>query len=193
MGIPKPAFERYTYADYLSWPEGERWELIEGFAWDMSLAPSRRHQEVVLNMASIIRKYLDGKPCSVFISPFDVRLPFVALSDDDIDTVVQPDISVFCDATKLDDRGAVGAPDMVVEVLSPSTAKKDLSIKLLLYQRVGVREYWIVDPDLSVINIFRPAQDGLYSEVAVVIPGQTMRVGIFPDLEIDIAEVFTTK
>jgi Uma2 family endonuclease len=163
MGNPELApDERYTYCHYRTWPDSERWELIEGQAWAMSPAPKPRHQDFILAMASSIRAFLKGKACKVFIAPFDVLLPEADEHDDAVSTVVQPDIAVFCDKAKLTERGARGAPDLVVEVLSPSTSKKDLNEKFNLYERHGIREYWAVDPAAWSVWVFRLAPGGRY-------------------------------
>jgi Uma2 family endonuclease len=147
MGNPALApKERFTYRHYKTWPDEERWELIEGRAWAMSPAPTRRHQELLGKLHMIFAEFLKGKPCKVYLSPFDVLLPAGDEPDDDIDTIVQPDLLVFCDRGKLRREGAKGAPDIAVEILSPSTSKKDQREKFDLFQRHGVREYWIVDP-----------------------------------------------
>ena len=135
--------ERYTYADYCKWDDGERWELIDGKAYAMSPAPSWKHQGILGELYGQIRNHLKGKPCKVFVAPFDVRLNAGAGDD----TVVQPDIVVICDRTKISGTGCVGTPDMVIEILSPSTSVHDRVVKYKLYLQYGVREYWIVDPD----------------------------------------------
>ena len=130
MALPAPKYEdTYTYADYLTWPEGERWELIEGVPYNMSPAPFRKHQGVVMELSRQIANFLNDKSCEVYSVPFDVRLlPDISqedatrVDDDDLTTVVQPDISIICDSEKLDERGCLGAPDVIIEVLSPSTA-----------------------------------------------------------------------
>ncbi|MBI4778090.1 Uma2 family endonuclease, partial [Candidatus Desantisbacteria bacterium] len=122
--------ERFTYGDYLKWPDDQRWELIDGVAYDMSPAPSRKHQKVVGELFAQFHSYLKDKSCEVYVAPFDVRLPEVdegvapLAADEEIITVVQPDIVVVCDRDKLDDRGGRGAPDIVIEILSPWTAKQ---------------------------------------------------------------------
>jgi Uma2 family endonuclease len=153
---------RFSYGDYRSWEDGERWELIEGQAWSMSPAPRTDHQALSLWLASAIHAFLKGKPCRVFAAPFDVLLPTGDEADDDVDSVVQPDIAVFCDRSKLREAGARGAPDFVVEILSPSTAKKDLSEKFRLYETRGVREYWIVDPGNRSVLAFRLKAPGTF-------------------------------
>ncbi|MBN2439737.1 MAG: Uma2 family endonuclease, partial [Spirochaetales bacterium] len=125
MAIPKET-ETYTYDDYIHWPHDERWEIISGIPYNMSLAPLRIHQHIVFELSGQIRTFLKDKPCLAYPSPFDVRIP----NDQGIyDNVVQPDLSIICDRNKLDDQGCVGAPDLVIEILSPATASKDLKVK----------------------------------------------------------------
>jgi Uma2 family endonuclease len=145
--------ERYTYKEYKSWPEGERWELIEGLAYAMSPAPTRSHQKFVVDLVVKLGVFLQGKPCELLVSPIDVFLPASPdEAEDEVDTIVQPDVIVVCDRDKLIDKGVRGGPEFVVEILSPSTAMKDLSKKKALYAKHGVREYWIINPeDLSVL------------------------------------------
>ena len=148
--------QKFTYADYLKWPDEERWEIIEGKVWSMSPAPNTIHQEISMFLSSEIYNFLKGKSCRVFAAPFDVRFTeFAQEHDEDIKTVVQPDISVICDPNKIDKQGCLGAPDIVVEILSPSTAYKDESEKLTLYEKHGVREYWIINPKGEYIQIYR--------------------------------------
>ena len=156
MGDPaRQRDERFTYRHYRTWPDGERWELIEGHAWSMSPAPKTRHQTLAGALYSAIRQHLKGKPCRVFIAPFDVLLPKADEADDEVDTVVQPDIVVFCDRSKLTEAGARGAPDFVVEILSPSSSRKDLNEKFRLYESRGVREYWVIDPGNRSLLAYR--------------------------------------
>ena len=139
--------QKWSYADYLTWNDGQRWELIEGVAYCMSPAPGVRHQKISAELLRQFANYLKGKSCQVFSAPFDVRLSERSTASDNyVDTVVQPDLLVICDKTKLDDRGCNGAPDLVIEILSPSTAAIDFKIKFDLYQRFGVLEYWIIHP-----------------------------------------------
>ena len=141
--------ERYTYSDYCSWDDGERWELINGVAYAISPAPTWIHQGILVELSGQIRNFLKGKPCKVFVAPFDVRLN----ADAGDDTVVQPDVVVICDRAKICGTGCVGAPDMVMEILSPSTSAHDRVLKLNLYQRSGIREYWIVDPESRTVSV----------------------------------------
>ena len=159
MALPAEK-ERYTFADALTWGEDERIEIINGEAVMMA-PPSRIHQKVSVAITAQLYNFLEGKKCEVYPAPFGVRL-FEEDGDspDDVDTMVEPDISVICDRGKLDGKGCKGAPDMVVEILSPSTRRHDRLVKLGLYQRAGVREYWIVDPDNRSVQVLTLA-DGL--------------------------------
>ncbi len=154
------AERRYTYTDYLTWPDDERWELIEGMPYGMSPAPNRRHQEVVGEIYRQFANQLEDRRCRVYVAPFDVRLADSEAADTEITTVVQPDVSVFCDPDQLDERGAKGAPDLVVEVLSPSTAPKDLTVKREVYARYRVQEYWVLEPLDRVLMIWRHEKNG---------------------------------
>ena len=181
---------RYTYADYLKWTDGERWELIDSIAYNMTPAPSRRHQEILGELYRQLSNYLVGKDCKVYPAPFDVRLPQEAENEEGTTTVVQPDIVVVCDPVKLDNRGCKGAPDLVVEILSPETAKKDLTTKLTLYERVGVKEYWIVHPTDKTVMIFELSQDGKYGRPQTYGEGDQIPVRTLIDLTIDLVSVF---
>jgi Uma2 family endonuclease len=147
MTLPKEN-QHYTYADYCSWDDNERWELIDGVSYLMSPAPMRVHQEIIRELAYQLTAFLKGKPCKLFIAPFDVRLN----ADTYDDTVVQPDLLIVCDRSKLNDKCCVGAPDMVIEILSQSTGRHDKFVKFKLYQDAGVREYWMVDPDTKTVQ-----------------------------------------
>ena len=153
MALPAKK-ERYTFADCLTWSEDERIEIIDGEAYMMA-PPSRVHQEISTELVRQLANFLEGKRCRVYPAPFGVRL-FEVDGDtpDDVDTMVEPDISVVCDKSKLDDHGCKGAPDLVIEVLSPSSLRHDRLVKLGLYQRAGVREYWIVDPEYKSVQVF---------------------------------------
>lgn len=149
---------RYTFADCLTWEENERIEIIEGEAVLMA-PPSRLHQEISVAITSQLYNFLEGKRCKVYPAPFAVRLfEQDGEAPEDVDTMVEPDISVVCDSDKLDKHGCKGAPDLVVEILSPSTRRHDRLVKLGLYQRAGVREYWIVNPEDRTVQVM--LQDG---------------------------------
>lgn len=165
MALPKEKDGGYTYADYRTWPDDERWELIDGVAWNMSPAPSRQHQITLLALLRVIAAITDRTGCTTIPAPFDVRLADNASqSQNDAPTVVQPDISVFCDPAALDDAGAHAAPDLVVEILSPSTGYKDQTDKLALYQRHGVREYWIVNGDAGWVMVYRRQDSATFAK-----------------------------
>ncbi len=181
----------FSYKDYLSWDaENERWELIDGIAYDMSPAPTRRHQELSTILLTEFHNYLKDKDCSVYAAPFDVRLPDGFQADNEIKTVVQPDISVFCNPDKLDDKGSVGAPDLVIEILSPSTAVKDLREKFFLYEKAGVKEYWIIDPANETLTVYNLSENGKYPRGEIYAEEDKVKVGIFKDLEIKMEDVF---
>ncbi|MBU0700846.1 Uma2 family endonuclease [bacterium] len=182
--------ERFTYGDYLQWTDDQRWELIDGAAYDMSPAPSRRHQVVVGELYRQISTYLLDKPCQVYVAPFDVRLPEADESDEETGTVVQPDIVVICDKNKLDDKGCKGSPDIVIEILSPYTAKKDFVTKYHLYERHKVKQYWIFDPVTEEVSIFKLNNNDKYGEPEDYKKEDTIKVDIFKDLEIDLRTIF---
>jgi Uma2 family endonuclease len=183
---------RYTYADYLRWPEEERWEVIDGVPYNMTPAPSRVHQGMLVALAGQFYAYLEGNPCKLYVAPFDVRLPKGDEEDEAVGTVVQPDLVVVCDPSKLDDRGCRGAPDLVVEILSPSTAAKDHIQKLALYENHGVLEYWLVHPTDRIAMVYRRGEGGRYGAPEVYSSEQQVRVGIFEDLTLDLRRVFAT-
>lgn len=182
---------RYTYADLLTWDDGERWELIHGVAHNMTPAPARRHQAISIDLAAQFRVFLRGKKCRVYAAAFDVRLPAPGETDETTSTVVQPDLAVVCDPAKLDDRGCKGAPDLVIEILSPDSLARDQREKLLLYEQAGVPEYWIVHAVDKTVSVYRRGQEGLYGKPALFTSEERAPVGILPELEIDLSTVFT--
>lgn len=180
--------QRYTYADYLTWPDDFRCELIDGKVYLMSPAPTLGHQDIAGEIFVQLKQQLKGKPCRAFIAPLDVRLPKIGRKRDDEDTVVQPDVLVVCDASKLDERGVRGAPDWVIEVLSPRTASKDHIQKRRCYEHAGVREYWLVHPRDHVLTRY-VLQDGQFSALEILeMQGKTASV-ILPEVEIDWGEM----
>lgn len=182
--------EKYTFADILSWPEDERWELIDGEAFNMTPAPSQRHQEILGNLFLQFGAFLEGASCRVFLAPFDVLLPAVAENALTTTTVVQPDLTVVCDREKLDGHGCVGSPTLVIEILSPHTARKDLREKLHKYEQVGVKEYWVVYPSEKMVHIFTRDEYGQYGDAAIYINGEQVPVAVLPGLIIDMERVF---
>lgn len=175
---------RFTYADYCTWPDDERWELIDGVAYNMTPAPSRIHQDFVVELIRQIQNFLDDKPCHVYVAPFDVRLSDADEADQPIQTVIQPDIAVICDESKLDEKGCRGAPDWIIEILSPSTAATDMIQKRALYERHGVREYWLVHPTDRVLTIYR-LEDGTYGKPDVQATEGTTPASVLDGLIID--------
>jgi Uma2 family endonuclease len=184
MGLPQRDLELHTYADYITRPDEMHYELIDGCAYAMGPAPVRRHQEVAGEIFRQIADALEGSPCRPYIAPFDVRLPRTNEADDLVDTVVQPDISVICDKAKLDERGCRGAPDWVIEVLSPRTVSHDQIVKRALYERAGVREFWLVHPMDSVVTIYL-LENGAYGKPAVQELIGTTAATILPQVIID--------
>lgn len=161
MALPKTSGRRFTYADYLKWPDDERWELIDGEAYAMSPAPTISHQTLVLDIARQIADTLEGARYRALIAPVDVLLPVSDEAEDRTTTVVQPDILVVCDPAKITERNVRGAPDWIIEVLSPATARHDHLTKRDLYERAGIREYWLVHPVDRVITVY-VLKDGHY-------------------------------
>ena len=189
MALPAEK-ERYTFADVLTWDEDERIEIIDGEAVMMA-PPSRIHQKISGEIFRQFANYLEGKKCEVYPAPFGVRL-FEKDGDgpDDVDTLVEPDISVVCDKNKLDKHGCKGAPDMVVEVLSPSTLRHDSFVKLTLYQRAGVREYWIVSPENKTVQVYT-LESGILQPRAFYGPGDVAKVNVLDGCFVELGKVFT--
>ncbi len=191
MGTPQGNHDTgYSYADYLTWPPGERWELIQGQVYAMSPAPSNSHQLIVGELFSVIHGYFRGKPCRPFVAPFDVRLGGKGTADHEIDTVVQPDISLVCDPDKLkDNHGCLGAPDWVIEVLSPSTAVHDQRTKRSLFEQHGVAEYWLVHPGDRSVTIYRLENSAYGKPLVYGVEDQCSPLA-FPELVIAVADIF---
>jgi Uma2 family endonuclease len=175
----------YTYADYQEWDESERCEIIDGEIIMMA-TPDRFHQEISRNLFLQIAEFLKGKPCQPYYAPFSVRLNPAEDSSDD--TVLEPDIVVVCDPSKLDKQGCKGAPDLVIEIISPSTARKDKVVKLNKYQNAGVREYWIVEPDTKTVLVC-VLDAGRYIFSTYDDTGKAP-VSVLPSCEIDLGVVF---
>ena len=180
----------YTYSDYLKFDFEEMVELIRGKVFKMSPAPKSIHQEISTNILGVIWSYLRLKPCKVYAAPFDVVLPIQNEKRDSSTTVVQPDICVICDLSKIEERGCVGAPDLIVEILSSSTARKDLNDKYSIYEEVGVKEYWIVMPKEQIVEAFHLVNKK-YQLRAAYNREDIITSEMFPGLEIDLKEVFS--
>lgn len=183
--------KRLTYADCLVRDEREHMEIINGEVFMMA-APSRIHQRISMELSRQLANFLDGKPCEVYSAPFDVRL-FEQRGDrpESVDTVVEPDISVVCDRSRLDVHGCQGAPDLVMEILSPTTQRRDQLVKLNLYQRAGVREYWIVDPENRTVRVMVQGSAGVFITQEVYGRGDIAKVGILDGCFIELAKVFS--
>ncbi len=177
----------YTYADYLTWQFQERVELIMGKIFKMFPAPTSRHQYVTMAISSGIYQFLKGKPCKVFPAPFDVTLPDATGVRD---TVLQPDITVVCDPSKITEQGCHGTPDLVVEVISRSSVKKDLHEKYSVYEKAGVKEYWIVNPHDRSLIIFILDDKGFYQPSKPLTQGDKAHCIVLPGFELDLDELF---
>jgi Uma2 family endonuclease len=183
----------YTYADYLSWMDDKRREIINGVVFDLFGAPTRWHASVSSNLLFIVKWFIRKRKghCKVYHAPFDVRFPKNGeTANEKIYTVVQPDVCVICDPKKLDARGCIGAPDLIVEVQSPSTAQRDLKQKFDLYEEAGVREYWIVFSGDKGVTVFLLQENGKYDEGTSYQFEGKIPVSIFDGLEIDLQELF---
>ncbi|MDW8288496.1 MAG: Uma2 family endonuclease [Flammeovirgaceae bacterium] len=182
----------YSYADYLRWQFEERLELIKGKIFPMSPAPNLKHQKVAGDLYLQFGNYLKNRNCRVFFAPFDVRLIDRKKSqraNKDIYTVVQPDLCVVCDSEKLDEKGCLGAPDLIIEILSKGNSKKEMKIKYELYEEVGVKEYWVVVPYEEFIHQFVLNEMGKYELKGIFVDG-TIQPFLFPDLSIEVEKIF---
>jgi len=182
----------YTYADYVSWRFDERLELIKGKIFKMSPAPSGNHQTVTLNISGELYQFLKDKHCRVFVAPYDVRLVRDERSDKKVKTVVQPDVCVICDLAKItDQRSCLGAPDLVVEVLSPGNNSKEIKLKYDLYEEFGVREYWMVYPDeFSLVKYVLNGEGKFTTEGRALTLGDKLTTPILPGFELSLDDVF---
>ena len=189
--MPLPQKEKqYTYTDYLTWSEDERWEIIDGVPY-MHAAPSPIHQEVLTELIAQFHNYLSGKPCKVYPAPFCVRLTKGdEKNNDNIKNIVEPDITIICDKSKIDEKGCNGVPDIIVEIMSPSSVKNDRLIKFNKYEKAGVKEYWIVEPDGKLVSVFALQSDQRYGRPEIYTEEDKIAVFIFPDLTIDLSTVF---
>ncbi len=179
----------YTYADYFRWKLEERVELIRGRIFEMSPAPSRRQQQISGNIFYELKQFVQRGPCEVYSAPFDVRLPRKSASDIDITTVLQPDVCVVCDASKLDEKGCVGAPDIVVEVLSPGNNAKELKNKYEVYEEAGVPEYWVVSPQDETVLVYT-LTGGKYTASRMMVAGDSVHSTVLNGFSLDVARLF---
>lgn len=182
----------YSYADYLSWKFDQALEIIQGKIFPMS-GPSRTHQKISWKLSGLFFNHFKNQPCEAYAAPFDVRLYNRVKSiqaDKDIYTVVQPDLCIICDLAKLDERGCLGAPDLIVEILSPGNAAREMKLKKDLYAEAGVREYWIVDPSRETMTRYNLEEEGTYGRPLIFVSDETVPSVVFPDLKLDLGELF---
>jgi Uma2 family endonuclease len=179
--------KQYTYSDYLLWQFSERVELIKGLIKKMSPAPNRIHQTISQNLNFRIFSQFQHQPCAVYTAPFDVRLPIKSAKKDT--TIVQPDLCIICDESKLDEQGCNGAPDLIVEILSPNNSKHDVHTKFDLYEESGVKEYWMVEPVEKMILVYT-LQNEKYIGLKPFTMGGIIESPLFPEMKIEVDAVF---
>ena len=181
----------YTYADYLLWQFQERVELIRGKIFKMSPAPSSSHQDYSMNLTFLLGKVFRKSSCKMYVAPFDVRLINFEKStaDNQIISVVQPDLCVICDKNKIDEKGCIGAPDLIIEILSPGNSKKEMDIKFDLYQENGVQEYWIVNPSEKDVHIYKLV-NGKYIGSRPYLLEMEIESPTFPELKFEVDKIF---
>jgi Uma2 family endonuclease len=187
--LPNPE-QKYTYTDYLTWDNDERWEIIEGVPF-MQAAPSWQHQSLSGELYRQISNYLINKPCRVFASPFDLCLAEYNETDEEINKVVQPDVVIVCDENKLRKTGYFGVPTLVIEITSPATSRRDKVLKFNMYEKAGIKEYWIVEPDGKFVNAFTLQENKRYGRPETYTDEEKIKVSNFPGLEIDLKLVFS--
>ena len=187
MVLPKRE-RKYTYKEYLDFPEEQRWELIEGQPY-MQATPSWQHQAILRELIIKFGSYLKGKTCKVFSSPFDLILTNEE-NEKDSQNVFQPDLLVVCDTNKLKGTGYVGTPDLIVEIVSPSTARNDKFYKFNIYEKFGVKEYWIIEPDIKLISVFTLNENGRYGRPEIYSETDSIIVNVLKDLKIDLSDIF---
>ncbi|MCP4157447.1 MAG: Uma2 family endonuclease [bacterium] len=190
MGLAvKKTTQKFFYGDYLSWDDEQRWEIIDGNAYNMSPTPLRIHQKISTELIRQLANQLLSKTCEVYAAPFDVRLPLQDEKENDISNVIQPDISVICDPEKLDKKGCLGAPDLIIEILSPSTRRRDRLEKFNLYEIAGVKEYWLIDPEALLVETFTLGADGSYGKSHIYTETDTIEINTLKNIKIDLNTV----
>ena len=183
QALKKNGEKKYTWQDYLTWPDEERWEVIDGEAYDMTPSPTAKHQRIVTNFGRILGNKLTDGPCATFAAPLDVYL--------DDNNFVQPDVMVICDEKKIKDK-VYGAPDLIIEVLSPSTSLKDKKEKRVLYEKFGVKEYIIVHPEEMFIERYR-LEKSRYKEPDILGAEDVLKLSCLEDIEVSLWEVFEVE
>lgn len=185
----------YTYADYLTWKFGQTVELIKGKIIPMT-APSRRHQGISMVLSVMVYTALKGHKCKAYAAPFDVRLYDRVKSENankDVHSVIQPDLCIICDLEKLDEKGCLGAPDLIIEILSPGNSSKEMKTKKMLYEESGVKEYLIFDPEHENVFQFYLNEKGFYDIEKIYVDDEILTSIVFPDLSIDLTEIFSSN
>lgn len=184
-----PKKKKFTYGDYLEWPDDERWELIDGDAFDMSPSPTLEHQEILGELCTQFRTFLRGKPCRVF-PELDIILPKKSETVEKATTVVRPDLVVVCDNEKMEGKHIQGAPDLAIEILSPGTGSYDFIKKRRLYEKVGVKEFWLVQPTERIVTVFQLETNGTFGKPEYYDETSKIAISVLPGLEIDLSLVF---
>ncbi|MEW6708691.1 MAG: Uma2 family endonuclease [Candidatus Riflebacteria bacterium] len=188
----KEIVESYNYGDYEKWKDSSRWEIIDGHLYAMVPAPNTDHQTLLVNLCVAVGAFLKGHRCKLFVAPYDVLLPKGDEADELVKTVLQPDLAVVCDEKKLSDKSCRGAPDWVIEIISPSTAGRDQIIKKRIYEGAGVKEYWIFSPHDRIVFVYllhknKFTLSDIYDETAKI------EVKTLPGLVIDCGEIFPPR
>ncbi|GMQ24005.1 Uma2 family endonuclease [Algoriphagus sp. oki45] len=187
---PDLEYGLYSYADYLTWKINDMMELIRGKAYKWAAAaPGMSHQKVSVRLTYLLHEHLKSKKCQVFHAPFDVRLPVKSIKNKDIDTVLQPDLCVICDESKLDEAGCIGAPDLVVEILSPGNNRKELKLKYEVYEESGVKEYWIIHPNEQTLLIYTLI-NGKYQPSHLYTSGDEVESKWVEGFRLNLSEIF---
>jgi Uma2 family endonuclease len=190
---PYSEYGKYSYADYLTWQMDEMVEIIKGKVFkSAAAAPRRIHQKVSLIISNKIFNFLENKSCEVYTAPFDVRLPIKSKKNEDIFTVVQPDISVVCDSSKLDEAGCIGAPDLIIEILSPGSNRKELKYKYEVYEESGVKEYWVIHPNEQTLLVYT-LSNGKYLASRFYTPGDIVPSECIEGFVLKLDDVFTDQ
>lgn len=188
MPLSKEA-KKYTYAEYLRFPDHERWEIIDGVPY-MQSAPTWQHQSISRELMLQFGIYFRNHKCRVFAAPFDLRLLSLEEKDEEATNICQSDLLVVCDESKLMGTGYSGVPSLVVEILSPATARSDRFLKFTLYEQFGVGEYWIVEPDTKLVSVFILQDNNRYGRPELYTENDKITVSAFVDLAIDLGTVF---
>jgi Uma2 family endonuclease len=184
--------KKYSYADYLNWSLDETVELIKGFIFKMAPAPNRFHQDISGRLFLSFGNFFQNSTCKLYAAPFDVRLPYRKdkTKDEEVITVVQPDLCVICDPKKLDEKGCIGAPDLVIEIISPGNSKKEMKQKFDVYQESGVKEYWMVLSSEKSVIVYTLNDTGIYIGNKPYTEDDYIQSIQFPGLSIDLSVIF---